>query len=134
MAEPRTTESLIWEARAQIMWGDAPEKVAEGLRAQGVDEQRIQEVLRASILERDTEIRRRGVRETILGGGLVALAVGAGFLIVASSTKANMGRLFGGCLLVGFYGVYRLARGLSWMYSGSKMRGSVAAMNQDIIE
>jgi hypothetical protein len=128
MPNPPSTESLIWEARARIMWGEKPHKVKEYLTENGVEQRMIDDIIKVSLKERASEIRQRGVTELLCGVGIALLGgsgFGAMYLIGYWHSK-----VFAACGLAVAYGLFRLIRGLSWVSDGSNMRGSITDMGE----
>ncbi len=126
----KALEAAIWEGRARIMWGDSPDKVADWMRQQGVPQQQIDDVIRVCMKERDTEIRRKGMRDLLIGSGIMGVSTAAGAALIASGARP---RLFGACLLGALYGFFRLTRGLFWLLRGGKTRGSLASLDDEIL-
>lgn len=125
MAPPaRTTESLIYEARARIMWGDKPDQVMEWLHENGVGEQISRDIIRTSLIERAKEVRSRGVSEAVVGL-LIAAAGGAGIggMYYIGFMQS---RVFALCGLAIAFGAFRLLRGIGWILEGGKTSGSVS--------
>lgn len=129
MPKPPTTESLIWEARARIMWGEQPHIVKEFLQDNGVAQIMIDDIVRVSLKERASEIRRRGVSEIASGLG-IGLLGGAGFLTMQLIDLWHS-KVFALCGLAVGYGAFRLIRGLSWLSDAGNMRGSITDMNNN---
>ena len=129
--DPKNLESLMWDARARIMWGEAIDKVADSLMEQGVDSDRVDELIRACLKERAADIRRRGISELFIGVGIIVLA---GLVIVGMFSAGFIaGKLFAACVVAAFYGFYRGVRGGFWLWDGARTRGSIATLDDSII-
>ena len=123
MEKPQNTESLIYEARARIMWGDSEYDVSDWLASQGVDSDRIEELMLACRKERDSAIRKRGITELVTGILIVVVAVVVGLSMLNISYGSGKG--LGGAVVLGLYGLYKANNGLNWLYAGGKTRGSI---------
>jgi hypothetical protein len=129
MAQVSELEKLIFEARAKIIWGEAPQSIAAWLRSHGIDDRRIQEVLGAAMRERDTEIRRQGSHELVIG--ILITAVSGGLMLLMGSSNMRSSRIFI-LFFAGFvYGSYRLASGAVLLAKGANARGSVGSFRND---
>jgi hypothetical protein len=127
---PTPAENAIWEGRARIMWGEAPDAVAQWMRNQGVENRLVEETIRTCLKERDAEVRRRGLIQTLSGVGIVGAAVAA--YIAMISTGYVVRPVFVMCLLAGLYGSWQLANGAFLLFSGASARGSVGAMGSEL--
>jgi hypothetical protein len=126
-------EALIYEARARILWGEPIAEVCAWLQERGVDQQRIDDVIRVSLAERAAVVRKRAIMETVIGGGIVlgtAALMAAYIQFTANSGGRKSG--FGIIVAVGFYGLYRLCRGIMWLISGAGVRGSLTELGGEL--
>ena len=130
MATPRSTESLIYEARARIIWGEKADAVFEWLGENGVPEQLSRDIIRTSLKERALEIRKRGASEIIIG--LAIAALGAGGIAGMNFVGVFSSRIGGLCGLAAVYGLYRLMRGIVWVIEGGKTHGSITDLGDGI--
>jgi len=111
-----TADKAIVEARARIIWGEPSLSVRGFLVSNGVPDSVADAKIREFVLERATEIRRRGIKDIIFGvtvvgvcGGLFAYWVlNYGWRIVV----VWFARGFIWLALVGFYGIWKLSRGV----------------------
>jgi len=129
MVDPKKLESIIWEARARISWGDPQAEVVEWLQKQGVEQNLIDDLIRVSLKERDAEIRKRGVVEISIGGFI--LAVAASMLIGMFASGVAVRGIYVASGAAGIYGLYRISRGWEWLFVGGKVRGSITEMGDD---
>lgn len=67
------------EARAKILWGDAPDEVIHFLMLRGFTNEEASENIRAMLKERRRTIRAKGIVKTI--GGILLTCGAAGFLV-----------------------------------------------------
>jgi len=110
------TEKLITEARAKIIWGEAAESVLEFLISNGMSGPEADEQIKAFTLERNREIRKTGIKNTLIGAVLTG---GSGFLIYYLLTRSEMpdsstraGRGLGVLMLGAGYGLWKLVNGI----------------------
>jgi hypothetical protein len=128
LKNPRSEESIMYEARARVMWGESEKDVVEWLMSQGIDDNRIDELMNNRIdelmnacrKERDMEIRKKGIAALLLGGGIVAVCV---FVFFSG--------IFSAYLMVAlFFGLYKVIDGLFLLLNGGKIRGSVSDIGE----
>ena len=86
MPDAKKIESLCWEARAKISWGDPPGEVAAWLKIEGMEPRRIEEIIQACVKERADDIRKRGIADVAIGMGLLL----AGALLFLASTTGSI--------------------------------------------
>jgi hypothetical protein len=123
-----TRESLLYEAQAQILWGYPQEKVHDWLLAKGIDPAQAQEIIRACLVDRTAQIRRRASFEILLGSAVCLMSgvVVAGMFLA----KEVIGKLLIIAVMAELYGLYRLFRGIGLLISGARYRGSVTEIGE----
>ena len=72
----KAKKSLAWEARAKITWGDRGDEVQTWLVANGINPFTAERIVAIAVRERALAIRRKGVRDLVLG--ILACVSGAG--------------------------------------------------------
>jgi len=116
-------ESLLRDARAKIIWGEAPEAVAEWLLAGGLDRWHVDREIKRFTRERATAVRCEGVGEMWKGAGIfLAGAVPNIGLYLAGYVHT---KLFAVGCAAALYGIYRFIHGLVLAVTG-RMRGSLS--------
>lgn len=118
-------ESVAVEARAKIFWGASPDAVLAFLKSNNVEEKDARALIEAVLTERAEEVRSEGVRKIWSGALLVLVPIGyyvvawvlLGFLLV---------KLFAALILVGLFGVARLAKGLSMATNPRSIGGDLS--------
>ena len=127
---PRSLESLIWEARAKLMWGDDPREIHEWLEASGVDEGRIVDILRVCAHERDRAVRKQGAIQ--IAYSMVLCLLGIGGLFALCWTGLRLVEVGAVCALVAAVGIYRFAVGLDKLVRGGRIEGSVSDLRDHL--
>lgn len=125
-------ESLIFEAQAQIIWGHPPEKVHDWLVSKGLDSMEADEIVRACLVDRTAQLRRRALIEIFIGS---AVCLMSGIIVVGML----IGKIVVATLLIivvpaSLYGVYRLFRGIGLLLAGARYRGSVTEIGEGWFE
>jgi hypothetical protein len=77
--------------------------------------------------ERDTEVRKKGVSEIIIGSAILAVAVFMFAGMLAGGIVNS--RVFVVCIGGGGYGVIRLIRGIVWLIQGKNVHGSLGDLD-----
>lgn len=119
MPQPPSLESLIWDARARIMWGESTSEVTEWLKSQGVEQQRIDEIIQTCQKERDLAVRKRGINEVVIGSLCVVACVG----IVIAAERIAVWNVLGA-----FFGAYLVISGVFKLMQGGSTPGSLTDM------
>ena len=123
-------QEAVIEARASIIWGESTEKAADALRAKGFKEAQIKLIIDTCLRERALEIRRLGLRDVVIGAGLLLLAaaVFVGVYVLNFHATRVLYKLFGAGLLLAGYGAWRFIRGAERLMDGARTSGSLADM------
>jgi hypothetical protein len=115
-------QQALYEVRAQILWGAKADTLRENLRQQGFDEEQIELILSTCLSERSKEIRRRGLRDMVIGSGLLIVAIPLILLLW------GFGRIAGFPIALFLYGTVSLLKGLERLLEGGNAKGSVTEM------
>jgi hypothetical protein len=116
-------EALLRDARARIIWGEAPEEVAQSLQAAGVDRWQVAQEVKRFTRERANAIRCEGVGEMWKGAGIFLAAVIPNIGIYLAGYVVPKLLAIGGAGAL--YGIYRFVHGLVLATTG-RMRGSLS--------
>jgi hypothetical protein len=112
-------EKLIIEARAKITWGEDAESVREFLISNGMPGPEADERIKALNLERNREIRKMGIKDTLIGAVLIAISgIAIHFLLAIPQNygwRMSAGRGVAIMVLVGFYGLWKLVNGIVYL-------------------
>lgn len=109
-------DKVITEARARVIWGESLTEVQEFLRANGVSGEDAQRWLRDFELERNRELRRIGLRNTVVGA-LLAGSAGVALYYAWTVASATLGivKVLAVVLLAGLYGLWLLVKGIVYL-------------------
>ena len=88
-------DKTIAEGRARIIWGESASSVRDFLVANGMANTIADARIKEFILERNTEIRRIGVRNTIVGAILVVAGGSVLYWICTWILPAGSARVYG---------------------------------------
>jgi hypothetical protein len=118
-------ESVASEARAKLIWGASPDTVLKLLKSNNVEEKDARALIEEVLTERAKVVRSEGMTKIWTGALLVIVPVSyyvvswvlIGFLLV---------KLFIGLILVGLFGVFRLATGLSMVANPRSISGDLS--------
>jgi hypothetical protein len=82
--------NLISEARAKIIWGESSSSVHNFLAENGITKLDADEAIKECVAERNLEIRKIGIRRTLVGGGLT---IGAGIFFYWSHQNVDFEKM-----------------------------------------
>jgi len=111
-------DDLIVEARAQIIWGEPSSSVHFFLTSNGMSAADADAKIKEFNAERNTEIRKTGLKNTFIGA---VLAGGAGLLLYMSLEHSSSimsyrsARGIAVIVLAGLYGIWKLVNGLIYL-------------------
>jgi hypothetical protein len=127
------TEKLITEARAKIIWGEPAESVRVFLTSNGMSGSEADELIKAFNLERNREIRKKGIKDTLIGA---VLTVGSGISIYYMLTRSEIphsstsaGRGLGVLMLAGGYGLWKLVNGIIYLVRPQSEHQSISDLS-----
>jgi uncharacterized protein YjeT (DUF2065 family) len=112
------------EAHAKILWGDSPEEVVKFLTRQGLNAQEAQELVAPWFRERTRTIRRNGITKVVVG--TVMLCAPVVFLIVSLMAGSLLLMPFAVTIMVGFWGLCKILKGIFMFFAPKSERGDVA--------
>ena len=132
--EPMETDPVLAEARAQIIWGESSDSVRETLIAKGFSADEAGAVVRKFNQERNAGIRRLGIKNVLIGALCLSAA---GLLLYFTFTRPqavhsirNRGGGLGMVIFGGFYGLWKLIRGILYLASPQSEAGSLPDMSE----
>jgi len=112
-------DEVITEARARIIWGEAPASVRYFMTSNGISPAEADAELQRFIHERNIEIRNIGARNVVIGAGVI---VGSGVLLYlvfshpgAITPNVSRAKGLGGVGVAGLYGVWKLIKGIFYL-------------------
>src|SRR5438105_1867268 len=109
-ARPRQVTMLPWqvnrsqakfEARARILWGEAPGTVVSFLIAQGIPAPDASAIVDELFQERAATIRFKGISKMVIGSILICVPIAAWFIF--NSLGYILVKTFGFMIVAGFY-------------------------------
>ncbi len=106
-------ESIAVEARAKIIWGEAPAKVLAFLQTKGIGDKSAFALIAEINAERRREIRRRGFKKICLGVFFASLPVVIYYFKTSRGAESGLGsKGFAAAIVLGFFGLASLTTGL----------------------
>ncbi len=127
------TEKLITEARAKIIWGEPAESVRYFLTSNGMSGAEADEQIKAFNLERNREIRKKGIKYTLIGAALTGVSGGLIYLLLAKSENyhwsSRSGRGLGVLMLAGGYGLWKLVNGIIYLVRPQSEHQSISDLS-----
>jgi len=130
-------DKLISEARARIIWGEQSLAVRDFLIANGISDMVADAKIREFNLERNREIRSIGIRNTLIGVVLTGAAAITLYTALppGSGLSSGITRALGVVLLAGFYGLWKLVKGVIYLVRPQSEHKSIPdIIEPDIIE
>lgn len=126
----------ISQARAKIIWGEPTSSVRSFLISNGITDIEADAKIKELNQERNSEIRRIGVKKTLIGA---ALTLGAGMFFFfsvrhthldAMSFRAARGYVLMALVIaiVGFYGLSKLIDGIIYLARPQSIEKSISEM------
>ena len=129
-----TTDDLIVEARARIIWGDEPSSVRSFLTSNGMAAAEADAKIKELMLERNAEVRKLGIRDVLIGVALLAPAIIFFCLLFARShipsVTVRSGKGYGVLALVALYGLWRLINGVIRLARPKSEHGSIPDISE----
>jgi hypothetical protein len=124
-----STDELIVEARARVIWGDEPKSVRYFLISNGMSVAEADSNIRALTLERNTEIRKLGMRDVLIGVALIGVAGVFFYWLFRPSHIPTAGvrsaKGFGVLVVAALYGFWRLVNGIIRLVRPKAEHGSI---------
>ncbi len=114
-------DQLIASARAKIIWGESVSDVREYLISNGMSGAEADTAIKEFSQERNSEIRKIGIKNTTIGAILLGIAVTGIYLICANSSssdrvvKVGTGKILGVLACLGLYGLWKLGNGIIYL-------------------
>ncbi len=128
--DPEKVEKLLVDARARLVWGDSKEDVRNMLLENGLETQFVDNVMHKLFTERGRSMRKKGVRDLLIGVGIVLAATVwiLLFFLAAYYIQGGYRRPVVGLAGMGsfafFYGWYRIYRGADRLIFGAYAEGA----------
>lgn len=131
-----SADKIIAEARARVIWGESALSVREFLIANGISAEVAQARVKEFELERNQELRRIGLRNVLVGVLLTGSAGVTLYLAFAlASATSGIIKALALVLLAGFYGLWKLVKGVAYLVRPRAEHRSIPDLAQsDLIE
>lgn len=114
----------IVEARARIIWGEEVSSVRSFLTSKGMSTAQADVMLKEFYAERNAEIRRRGLRNILVGVALIAAAGVLLSLVLAGIDLPVEG--YGILVLAALYGSWKLVSGIVALFKPQSEHESIS--------
>jgi hypothetical protein len=106
---------LFSEAGARIIWGEPFSSVRDLLTANGISATDADTKIEEFCAERNTEIRKIGIRNTLISAALVPGAGITFYLCLRLGFSSGFARCAAVCMVGGFYGIWKLYNGIIYL-------------------
>jgi|ERR1017187_840490 hypothetical protein len=128
------TEKLITEARAKIIWGEPAESVRDFLTSNGMAGPEADEQIKAFNLERNREIRKMGIKDTLIGAVLTGISGGLIYFMLTRSEMPHFttraGKGLGVLMLGAGYGLWKLVNGIVYLVRPQSEHQSITELEE----
>ena len=126
---------LFSEARARIIWGESCSSVRDFLISNGISAADADAKIETFFKERNTELRKMGIRNILVGVVLVPGAGIAVFLCLRPGNSSGFARSAAFCMLGVFYGIWKLYTGIIYfVFPRSEHRSIPDIVESDILD
>ena len=126
-------EQLITEARAKIIWGEDAKSVHDYLTSKGMPGPEADEQIKAFNQERYQEIRKMGVKNTLIGAVLTAVSGSLIYLLLATPEghqwSTSSGKALGVLMLGAGYGFWKLTKGITYLVRPQSEQKSITDLS-----
>ena len=127
------TEKLIAEARAKIIWGEDAESVRDFLTSNGMPGAEADEQIKAFNRERNREIRKMGIKNTLIGAVLTGVSGSLIYYLLTQSVSdhgsSRSGRGLGILMLGAGYGLWKLVNGIIYLVRPQSEHQSITELS-----
>jgi hypothetical protein len=127
-------ENLITEARAKIIWGEDSGSVRVYLTSNGMPGPEADELIKAFNRERNREIRKKGIKDTLIGAVLTGVCGGLIYYLLTQSeiphSTTRAGRGLGVLMLGAGYGLWKLVNGIFYLVRPQSEHQSITDLDE----
>jgi len=106
------TNKLFTEARARIIWGDSSLSVHDFIISNGISDTVVDVKIKEFLLERNTELRKIGIRYILIGPLLTGAAGITLYIIFPHFTTYAQAVCAAMLVIIGGYGIWKLVTGI----------------------
>ena len=137
-----STDKVITEARARIIWGDSVASVRDYLVSNGISSSDADTKVAEFNQERNCELRRMGFRNLLIGILLTGVSGVTLYLLFLGAwlgggwlTSSNRLKVDALVFLAGVYGLWKIGRGVVYLVRPQSAHKSIPDIEQsDILE
>ncbi len=126
-------EQLITEARAKIIWGEDAESVRDFLTSNGMPGPQADEQIKTFNLERYQEIRKKGVKNTLIGAVVTIVSGSLIYLLLAQPVGSHWstatGKILGLLMLAAGFGFFKLTNGIIYLVRPQSEQKSITELS-----
>ena len=126
-------EQLIAEARAKIIWGEPAESVRDFLISSGMSGPEADVQIKAFNLERHQEIRKKGVKNTLIGAAVTGVSASLIYFLMAQPVghhwSTGTGKILGLLMLAAGYGFWKLTNGIIYLVRPQSEQKSITELS-----
>lgn len=119
-----TTEKLIAQARAKIIWGESPDMVLAFLKTEGMGDQQSTALIELLANERKQIIQAHGKRNLIFGSALICVPIIS--YLTFHSVRIVPLKIFGTTVAIGAFGFWKASKGVFDLVRPDLQRGDLS--------
>ena len=113
--EPAETSSILTEARARVIWGEASSSVRDYLISNGISETEAESIIQKYCAERNTEIRKIGIRNVVIGSVLMCGGGAAVCLFLKLGYSSGLASCAAASMVGVLYGIWKVYSGIIYL-------------------
>ncbi len=122
------TESIIRDARAKVIWGEARQDVLDHLQRSGLGDKDANEILDVLFRERSADVRKTGIRKVVIGAFWIAVLIG--YLAVAGLIGLIELKLLALAIVGAIVGAWKVIEGIGMIIRPSSESGDLSNLSE----
>jgi hypothetical protein len=122
-------ESVLTAARARVTWGESRDAIRAFLASEGLKPDEVDSAIKELFIERNSDVRRRGVKNAIIGVLVLAIAGVVAVSILCPIGPVRMvfnSRIFGAAILAAGFGFWKLFNGVMDFFAPASNTSSIS--------